>query len=79
VEDPRSFRTKRLTLAIFRRSHGCPPDPALYFTAGIPATDSVEDNDLFGDIQQAPEPASLLTVFGGLLMLLKQLRLRLKT
>ena len=39
---------------------------ALYFTAGIPGPDSVEDHGLFGDIQAVPEPASLWTSAGGL-------------
>ncbi len=42
---------------------------ALYFTAGIPGPDSVEDHGLFGDIQAVPEPASLGTVAGGLLIM----------
>jgi uncharacterized protein (TIGR03118 family) len=43
---------------------------ALYFTAGIPGPDMVEDHGLFGDIQQVPEPASILTCAAGFLLLL---------
>src|SRR6202030_4088153 len=48
---------------------------ALYFTAGIPGPDMVEDHGLFGDIQQVPAPASLLTCACGLLLLLGAARI----
>lgn len=32
---------------------------ALYFTAGIPGPDAIEDHGLFGDIQLTPEPGSV--------------------
>ena len=56
-------------LAFGNGAHGASTS-ALYFTAGIPGPDSVEDHGLFGDIQKVPEPASLLTCAGGLLLLL---------
>jgi uncharacterized protein (TIGR03118 family) len=40
---------------------------ALYFTAGIPGSGSVEDHGLFGDIQATPEPGTLLMVGAALL------------
>jgi uncharacterized protein (TIGR03118 family) len=43
---------------------------ALYFTAGIPGPDMVEDHGLFGDIQAVPEPASVWLFCCGLLTLL---------
>jgi uncharacterized protein (TIGR03118 family) len=36
---------------------------ALYFTAGIPGPDHVEDHGLFGDLQAVPEPSSVV-LFG---------------
>ena len=47
---------------------------ALYFTAGIPGPDQIEDHGLFGDIQQVPEPTSLLTCAGALLLFLGALK-----
>jgi uncharacterized protein (TIGR03118 family) len=52
---------------------------SLYFTAGIPGSGMVEDHGLFGNIQQVPEPASLLTCGGALLLLLGAARRRRET
>jgi uncharacterized protein (TIGR03118 family) len=59
-------------LAFGNGSNGASTD-ALYFTAGIPGPGMVEDHGLFGDIQQVPEPSSLLTCAGGLLILVRRL------
>ncbi len=42
----------------------------LYFTAGIPGMDQIEDHGLFGDIALAPEPGSLALLGTGLASLL---------
>ena len=42
-------------------------DPeTLYFTAGIPGEDNVEDHGLFGSIRAIPEPAIMLLLGMGL-------------
>ena len=43
---------------------------ALYFTAGIPGPDSIEDHGLFGDIVVAPEPGTVFLLVGALMALL---------
>jgi uncharacterized protein (TIGR03118 family) len=42
----------------------------LYFTAGIPGGDQVEDHGLFGSIATTPEPGTLMLLGSGLLGLL---------
>lgn len=39
---------------------------SLYFTAGIPGPDAVEDHGLFGSINPVPEPAAAWFIVGGL-------------
>jgi uncharacterized protein (TIGR03118 family) len=41
----------------------------LYFTAGIPGPDDIEDHGLFGSLTDAPEPGSVLMVVTALLAL----------
>jgi uncharacterized protein (TIGR03118 family) len=43
---------------------------ALYFTAGIPGSGSIEDHGLFGSIVASPEPSSLLLVGVGMFALI---------
>jgi uncharacterized protein (TIGR03118 family) len=50
-------------------------DPnTLYFTAGIPGPDSVEDHGLFGSITATPEPSSVLLMGAGLFSILLTIR-----
>jgi uncharacterized protein (TIGR03118 family) len=42
----------------------------LYFTAGIPGPDAVEDHGLFGSIAPTPEPGTLMLIGSGLLGLI---------
>jgi uncharacterized protein (TIGR03118 family) len=46
----------------------------LYFTAGIPGPDSVEDHGLFGSITNAPEPGTLALVALALVTLARKKR-----
>jgi hypothetical protein len=39
----------------------------LYFTAGIPGPDNVEDHGLFGSLQVVPEPGSMVLMTLALL------------
>jgi uncharacterized protein (TIGR03118 family) len=39
----------------------------LYFTAGIPGPDDIEDHGLFGSLTNAPEPGSLVLMAAGLI------------
>jgi uncharacterized protein (TIGR03118 family) len=39
---------------------------SLYFTAGIPGPDNIEDHGLFGSIKPVPEPADVWFILGGL-------------
>lgn len=50
-------------------------DPnTLYFTAGIPGPDSVEDHGLFGSVTATPEPGSVLLMGAGLASILLAIR-----
>jgi uncharacterized protein (TIGR03118 family) len=50
-------------------------DPnTLYFTAGIPGPDNVEDHGLFGSITATPEPGSVLLMGAGLVSILLAIR-----
>jgi len=40
---------------------------ALYFTAGIPGNDAVEDHGLFGELQATPEPGTVILIGTALL------------
>ena len=54
----------------FGNGSGSGPTNTLYFTAGIPGPDNVEDHGLFGDIVATPEPGTVLLTalgLGGLL------------
>ncbi len=54
----------------FGNGSGSGATNALYFTAGIPGPDNVEDHGLFGDIVLTPEPGTVLLTalgLGGLL------------
>jgi uncharacterized protein (TIGR03118 family) len=54
----------------FGNGSGSGPTNTLYFTAGIPGPDKVEDHGLFGDIVATPEPGTVLLTalgLGGLL------------
>ncbi len=42
----------------------------LYFTAGIPGPDSVEDHGLFGSVEPTPEPGTLTLLGSGLVSLI---------
>jgi uncharacterized protein (TIGR03118 family) len=56
----------------FGNGSGSGPTNTLYFTAGIPGPDSVEDHGLFGDIVVTPEPGTILLTalgWGGLMTL----------
>jgi uncharacterized protein (TIGR03118 family) len=53
-------------LRVGNSGNGFNPD-TLYFTAGIPGDDQVEDHGLFGSIQPIPEPATMLLLGSGLL------------
>ena len=46
-------------------ANGLDPN-SLYFTAGIPGPDDIEDHGLFGSIRAIPEPASMLLLGLGL-------------
>ena len=48
----------------------------LYFTAGIPGPDNVEDHGLFGSIVPTPEPGTLTLIGSGLLGLIAYRRRR---
>jgi len=48
----------------------------LYFTAGIPGPDNIEDHGLFGSIAATPEPGSLTLIGSGLLGLIAYRRRR---
>jgi len=48
----------------------------LYFTAGIPGPDNIEDHGLFGSIVPTPEPGSLTLIGSGLLGLIAYRRRR---
>ena len=48
----------------------------LYFTAGIPGPDNVEDHGLFGSIAPTPEPSTLTLIGSGLLGLIAYRRRR---
>jgi uncharacterized protein (TIGR03118 family) len=48
----------------------------LYFTAGIPGPDNIEDHGLFGSIASTPEPGTLTLIGSGLLGLIAYRRRR---
>ncbi len=54
----------------FGNGSGSGPTNTLYFTAGIPGPDNVEDHGLFGDIVLTPEPGTVLLTALGLAGLL---------